>query len=431
MVHNPESNMNNAVGCADVLGMMKKGIRVGLGTDGMSSDMPAQMRCAYLLQRHQRRDPRVAFCEAPAMLLDNNAAIAAKIFGKKLGKLAVGAPADMVILDYIAADAAAGGQLPGPPAFRHGRRRARHGDLRRQGIAARQKTCRHRRRAPVRKIAPAGGQVLEKDGFGVSRETKAMCEYAFNDMCQAQPEWSGAEYAFLNDFDMLAFHRSLPGYEPTPLRQLPALAAHLGLAAVLVKDEAPRFGIKAFKALGASYAMYRFLKKKWHSRLQAPFTPESFQDAAALAELGSFTFCAATDGNHGRAVAWTAKKLGQKAVIYMPADSMPARVESIRGEGAEVVLVGGSFDDCVRRCAADAAANDWQAISDTAYPGYREIPAWILLGYTSIFAELEGLLHQRQTAGRGRRHPAGRGRGAGRGRRLLLLPASTGPNGRS
>ena len=101
VVHNPESNMNNAVGCADVLGMMKKGIRVGLGTDGMSSDMLAQMRCAYLLQRHNRRDPRLAFCEAPAMLLDNNSAIAAKIFGKKLGKLAVGAPADVVILDYV------------------------------------------------------------------------------------------------------------------------------------------------------------------------------------------------------------------------------------------------------------------------------------------------------------------------------------------
>ena len=226
-----------------------------------------------------------------------------------------------------------------------------------------------------------------------------MCEYAFNDMCQSRPEWSGAAYAFLSDSDMLAFHRSLPGYDPTPLRELPALAAHLGLGAVLVKDEARRFGIKAFKALGASYAMYRFLKKKWHGRYKAPFTPESFQDAAALAKLGAFTFCAATDGNHGRAVAWTAKNIGQKAVIYMPADSMPARVESIRGEGAEVVLVGGSFDDCVRRCAADAAANDWQAISDTAYAGYREIPGWILLGYTSIFAELEGFLHEQQRAG--------------------------------
>ena len=101
VVHNPESNMNNAVGCADVLRMMKKGITVGLGTDGMSSDMLAQMRCAYLIHRHNKQDPRVAFCEAPAMLLDNNGLIAAKIFGKKLGKLEAGAPADMVILDYV------------------------------------------------------------------------------------------------------------------------------------------------------------------------------------------------------------------------------------------------------------------------------------------------------------------------------------------
>lgn len=226
-----------------------------------------------------------------------------------------------------------------------------------------------------------------------------MCEYAFNELCQPRPEWPGAEYAFLKDSGMLDFHRSLPGYGPTPLLELPALAAHLGLGAVLVKDESRRFGIKAFKALGASYAMYRFLKKKWQERFTAPFTPASFQDPAALARLGAFTFCAATDGNHGRAVAWTAKKLGQKAVIYMPAASVAARVESIRGEGAEVVLVGGTFDDCVRRCAGDAAQNGWQAISDTAYPGYREIPGWILLGYTTIFAEMEGVLHQPRQAG--------------------------------
>lgn len=226
-----------------------------------------------------------------------------------------------------------------------------------------------------------------------------MCEYAFNELCQPRPEWSGVEYAFLKDSGMLDFHRSLPGYEPTPLRELPALAFRLGLGAVLVKDEAKRFGIKAFKALGASYAMYRFLKKQWRFRFITPFTPASFQDAGLLTELGSFTFCAATDGNHGRAVAWTAKKLGQKAVIYMPADSVPARVENICDEGAEVVLVTGTFDDCVKRCAADAAKNGWHAISDTAYPGYREIPGWILLGYTTIFAELEGILHQPGKAG--------------------------------
>jgi putative selenium metabolism protein SsnA len=101
VVHNPESNMNNAVGVANVLAMMAKGILVGLGTDGMASDMPAQMRCAYLLHRLENRDPRVAFCEAPQLLLWNNAAIAARFFPMRLGAIEKGAAADFAILDYI------------------------------------------------------------------------------------------------------------------------------------------------------------------------------------------------------------------------------------------------------------------------------------------------------------------------------------------
>jgi putative selenium metabolism protein SsnA len=101
VVHNPESNMNNAVGCADVLGMMKKGINVGLGTDGMSSDMLAQMRCAYLLQRHEKKDPRVAFLEAPTMLLNNNPKIMEKVAGWRVGEIAEGALADIVLIDYF------------------------------------------------------------------------------------------------------------------------------------------------------------------------------------------------------------------------------------------------------------------------------------------------------------------------------------------
>jgi cytosine/adenosine deaminase-related metal-dependent hydrolase len=101
VVHNPESNMNNAVGVAPVLEMMKRGILVGLGTDGMASDMPAQMRCAYLLQRLAQRDPRVAFVEAPQMLLWNNAQIANRFFPVKLGAIEKGAAADLALLDYI------------------------------------------------------------------------------------------------------------------------------------------------------------------------------------------------------------------------------------------------------------------------------------------------------------------------------------------
>ena len=99
-VHNPESNMNNAVGVTPVLKMLKKNILLGLGTDAMSSDMLSQMRCAYLLHRLANRDPRVAFMEAPQMLLQNNADIAERQFGIRLGEIAEGRPADLAILDY-------------------------------------------------------------------------------------------------------------------------------------------------------------------------------------------------------------------------------------------------------------------------------------------------------------------------------------------
>lgn len=101
VAHNPESNMNNAVGCADVPGMMKRGINVGLGTDGMSSDMLAQMRCAFLLQRHAKRDPRVAFSEAPTMLLVNNPKTVKKVTGWRVGEIAEGTLADIVLVDYL------------------------------------------------------------------------------------------------------------------------------------------------------------------------------------------------------------------------------------------------------------------------------------------------------------------------------------------
>ncbi len=100
VVHNPESNMNNAVGVTPLLKLLAKGVLVGLGSDGMGSDMLAQMRCAYLLHRLANRDPRVAFMEAPQLLLQNNAAIAERQFGLRLGEIAEGRPADLAIIDY-------------------------------------------------------------------------------------------------------------------------------------------------------------------------------------------------------------------------------------------------------------------------------------------------------------------------------------------
>lgn len=167
--------------------------------------------------------------------------------------------------------------------------------------------------------------------------------------------------------DAQAFHRSLPGYRPTPLLALPGLAADLGLEALWVKDEGQRFGLGAFKALGASYAIHRWKRE-----------PAGGQ---------ATTLATATDGNHGRAVAWTARMLGRRAVIFVPRNTVPARLAAIRDEGAEVVVVDGTYDDAVRRAAAESAARGWQVISDTAYQGYTEIPRWIMAGYETLFSE--------------------------------------------
>jgi diaminopropionate ammonia-lyase len=139
---------------------------------------------------------------------------------------------------------------------------------------------------------------------------------------------------------------------------------------VWVKDEGRRFGLSAFKALGASYAMHCIVRQ-----------------GGASAPAGSITFATATDGNHGRAVAWTARTLGQRSVVFVPRNTVPARITAIRGEGAEVVVVDGTYDEAVRRAAEESAARGWQVVSDTAYPGYTEIPGWIMAGYETIFAE--------------------------------------------
>jgi len=230
-----------------------------------------------------------------------------------------------------------------------------------------------------------------------------ICKYVFNELVKTEPDWNDETFSFLNNNDMLPFHKSIDGYKPTPLVSLPKAAKELGLKDIFVKDESHRFGIKAFKAFGASYAIYRFLKSQWEERFgtEIEFNEKSFKDPEVLKRLGSFTFCAATDGNHGRAVAWTANKLKQRAIIYMPDNTAQARIDNIESENAEVVLVPGTFDDCVEQCAKDAEKNGWQAISDTAYPGYMEIPKFIMLGYTSIFREMEaeGQLNGPEQAG--------------------------------
>jgi diaminopropionate ammonia-lyase len=166
----------------------------------------------------------------------------------------------------------------------------------------------------------------------------------------------------------LRFHRSLPGYEPSPLVDAPALAAEWDVGRVLLKFERERFGLPAFKFLGASWAAHRLLG-------EPPHDPE-------------LELVAATDGNHGRAVARVARMAGIGATILVPAGTARARIDAIAGEGAQVEVVDGSYDDAVRRSAAMASPRRL-VLSDTSWPGYEDVPRWVIEGYSTIFREAD------------------------------------------
>jgi diaminopropionate ammonia-lyase len=186
------------------------------------------------------------------------------------------------------------------------------------------------------------------------------------------------------------FHMTMPGYAPTRLAAAPQTAAALGLGDLLVKLEVERFGLPSFKVLGASWATCRALSAR--AGLDEPAA--TFGRLQSLAAgLGDLTLVAATDGNHGRAVAHMARLLGLGARILVPDDMAVARVDAISGEGAQVQIVHGDYDAAV---AASAALADERhlVISDTSWPGYREVPAWVADGYGTIFAELSHQLHE-------------------------------------
>jgi diaminopropionate ammonia-lyase len=185
--------------------------------------------------------------------------------------------------------------------------------------------------------------------------------------------------------DPRAFHASMPGYAPTALRPAPASARALGVAEVLVKDESARLGLPSFKVLGASWAVYRaLLSRLGLSREQVP-TFAALREA--VAPLRPLSLAAATDGNHGRAVAHMAALLGLDAAIYVPANMVSARIEAIEGEGATVTVVEGGYDDAIARSAQDAS-DRCLVISDTSWEGYEEVPAWVIEGYATVFEEI-------------------------------------------
>jgi diaminopropionate ammonia-lyase len=194
----------------------------------------------------------------------------------------------------------------------------------------------------------------------------------------------------------LRFHRRLPGYEETPLVDAPKLASALGVGKVFVKDESSRLGLPAFKVLGASWAVYRTLEER---------LGEDFGDWEEIWELEEhlepslpLSLVAATDGNHGRAVARVARLLGLGAKIFVPGDMATARRKAIADEGAEVIVVDGTYDEAMERSAGEAGERAL-VISDMSWPGYERIPSWVIEGYSTMLWEIDDELQRRSEVG--------------------------------
>lgn len=184
-----------------------------------------------------------------------------------------------------------------------------------------------------------------------------------------------------------AFHKSFPQYTVTPLARLDNLAARLGLNNLCVKDESYRFGLNAFKVLGGSFAMASYIADET-GRDVSDMTYDYLTSDELARDFGQVTFFTATDGNHGRGVAWAAKRLGQKAVVHMPKGSTKPRFDNIAAEGATVTIEEVNYDECVRMAAAEADACERGVIvQDTAWEGYEKIPSWIMEGYGTMASE--------------------------------------------
>ncbi|WP_271401969.1 diaminopropionate ammonia-lyase [Salinicoccus roseus] len=183
------------------------------------------------------------------------------------------------------------------------------------------------------------------------------------------------------------FHGSVPGYDETPLVQLNDLADSIGVGKIYVKDESKRFGLNAFKGLGGIHAVAEYFRN--HEGMDFDGY-DTLQDA--LRNHPTVTFATATDGNHGKGLAWAVSLLGQQAKVFMPEGSEASRLEAIRELGAEAEIMNMNYDDTVGRVAALAEENGWVLVQDTAWPGYEEIPLSIMKGYTTIITEVQSQL---------------------------------------
>lgn len=178
-----------------------------------------------------------------------------------------------------------------------------------------------------------------------------------------------------------------PGYAVTPLVSLDKYAKKLGVKAIYYKDESTRFGLDSFKALGGAYAVCRLLLNKIKEATGKEASTKDLLAGTYKDVVSNITVCSATDGNHGRSVAWGAQMFGAKCVIYIHEGVSEGRKTAIEKYGAKVIRCKGNYDDSVHQCADDAAANGWFVISDTSYPGYTDVPRDVMHGYTVMVNE--------------------------------------------
>ncbi len=213
-----------------------------------------------------------------------------------------------------------------------------------------------------------------------------MIEFAAN---QRQRQISASDFSFDRTADVRRLHYMLSAYAETPLVRLDR--------GIYVKDESKRFGIKAFKGLGGIYAMFRIICRELHLN-PAETTLDTLRESPYPDRIRRMEFITTTDGNHGKGVSWAAGILGCKAHVYMPKGTVEARAQAIRGAGnADAAITNMRYDDCVAWTRELAEAKGWLLIQDTSWPGYEQVPLWIMQGYTTLFYEAVSQMKERPT----------------------------------
>lgn len=203
------------------------------------------------------------------------------------------------------------------------------------------------------------------------------------------------DHAAVADVD--AYLATRVDHRPSPLRQLPSLAAALGVGAIDLKDESGRLGLGSFKALGGAYAVFRLVLEEAGRRLARELDYAEIDSPEVRAIAASLTFCCATDGNHGRSVAQGTQRVGARCVVFVHAGVSEARVAAMTRFGAKAMRIDGTYDDSVSAASDVAAEQGWVVVSDTAWPGYERIPGMVMQGYTAMAQEIVQALPQAPT----------------------------------